>query len=268
MWHSVTIITSNEREDILMEKDGMIFARNLKNLRHYLKLTMEQFAEKIYVQRQTVSLWESGTGNPTLDSIRNICCAFNVSSDAMLFGNVLDDIVAKKDKEEKATINDEKSIKPEKPYTAVQVDDEMLDDIWGLTYIDISEILMIAVGLKKRGYIITDLYEQGFTVILKPEKSVIQLRRDIFNIMEHLIHYDNEYLVGKQEEYSSKLEAAKSEIISDAFTEILGASPDSFRYYCVDDRGIIRGYGNTIEECQEILIEQRSIADENSIMEM
>ena len=55
MWHSVTIITSNEREDILMEKDGMIFARNLKNLRHYLKLTMEQFADKIYVQRQTVS---------------------------------------------------------------------------------------------------------------------------------------------------------------------------------------------------------------------
>ncbi|RHK42275.1 hypothetical protein DW067_12805, partial [Lachnospira eligens] len=46
--------------------------------------------------------------------------------------------------------------------------------------------------------IITDLYEQGFTVILKSEKSVIQLRRDIFNIMEHLIHYDNEYLVGNR----------------------------------------------------------------------
>lgn len=251
-----------------MEKDGMIFARNLKNLRHYLKLTMEQFADKIYVQRQTVSSWESGTGNPTLDSVTNICRAFDVSADAMLFGNVLDDLAEKKDKEDKVVINEEKPIKQIRPYTAVQVDDEMLDDIWGLTYIDISEILMIAVGLKKWGYIITDLYEQGFTVILKPEKSVIQLRRDIFNIMEHLIHYDNEYLVGKQEEYSSKLEAAKSEIISDAFTEILGASPDSYKYYCVDDRGIIRGYGNTIEECQEILSEQNCIAANNNIMEM
>ena len=251
-----------------MEKDGMIFARNLKNLRHYLKLTMEQFADKIYVQRQTVSSWESGTGNPTLDSVTNICRAFDVSADAMIFGNVLDDLAEKKNQKSNNKPIEDKNQKQTKEYLAIQVDEEMLDDIWGLTYIDISEILMIAVGLKKWGYIITDLYEQGFTVILKSEKSVIQLRRDIFNIMEHLIHYDNEFLVGKQEEYSSKLEAAKSEIISDAFTEILGSSPDSFRYYCVDDRGIIRGYGNTIEECQEILIEQRSIADENSIMEM
>lgn len=251
-----------------MENDGMTFARNLKNLRHYLKLTMEQFAEKIYVQRQTVSSWESGTGNPTLDSVANICHAFGVSADTMLFGNVLDDLAAKKDKENKDAINDKKPLNHVRQYTTVEVNDELIDEIWGLTYINISEILMIAIGLKKWGYIITDLYEHGFTVILKPEKSVIQLRKDIFNIMEHLIHYDNEYLVGKQEEYSSRLEAAKSEIVSDAFTEILGASTDSFKYYCVDDRGIIRGYGNTIEECKGILSEQGCAADEKNIMEM
>ena len=70
----------------LSEKIGII--------RKARKFTQEELGDKIGVSRQTVSSWEKGEFEPTLDSIRAIAQVLNVS-----FDTLLDDEIDLKDKQ-------------------------------------------------------------------------------------------------------------------------------------------------------------------------
>ena len=63
------------------------------NIREYRKrnnMSQDELAEKLGVSRQSVSLWETGQTQPTLDNIIALAKIFNISTDAILGNNVED----------------------------------------------------------------------------------------------------------------------------------------------------------------------------------
>lgn len=145
-----------------MKRESITFARNLKNLRNSQKLTMQQMAEKLGAVRQTVSDWEKGTASPGIDILANVCKIFDVSADTMMFGNILDEVNFEDNYEEHKRVIFPRKNEGEEPkgiYRPIDVDIEYLEDIWNITEIEFSDRLVIAIGLYRKGYKITDIYE-------------------------------------------------------------------------------------------------------------
>lgn len=64
----------------------MTIGGNIKKLRMGKELTQDQLAEKLYVTRQTVSNWERGTSQPSLEQLEVIAAALEVDVMALLYG--------------------------------------------------------------------------------------------------------------------------------------------------------------------------------------
>ena len=62
----------------------MAWYENIKRLREENNLTQQQLADRLYVSRQTVCRWESGSRCPDLDMARNLAKEFGVSLDELL----------------------------------------------------------------------------------------------------------------------------------------------------------------------------------------
>lgn len=58
----------------------------LKKIRTALNLTQSEFAEQLRLQRNTISLLETGKRNPSERTIYDICNIFNVSKEYLLNG--------------------------------------------------------------------------------------------------------------------------------------------------------------------------------------
>ena len=76
----------------------MEFGEKLQELRKARKLTQEELAEALYVSRTAISKWESGRGYPSIDSLKEISCFFDVTIDELLSSEKLISI-AKKENE-------------------------------------------------------------------------------------------------------------------------------------------------------------------------
>ena len=57
---------------------------NIRNYRKANNLSQDELAEKLGVSRQSISLWENGQTQPTLDNIIALAKIFHVTSDALL----------------------------------------------------------------------------------------------------------------------------------------------------------------------------------------
>ena len=247
-----------------MKRESITFARNLKNLRNSQKLTMQQIAEKLGAVRQTVSDWENGTSSPGIDVLANICKIFDVSADTMMFGNILDEVNFEDNYEEHKRVIFPRKNEGEESKGIYRP----IDDVWNITVIDFCERLVIALGLSRMGYKITDIYEQGFTVLLKMNVIEDQLKHDIFEIMEHLIHRDDTYLANKRERFAEKFERVKSNLINDTLIEFIGMDPSGYKYYVVNEYGAILGYANSIAECTILIDEQQDYSKKYEIMDV
>jgi len=75
------------------------FNEKLQQLRKQKNLTQEALAQRIFVSRAVVSKWESGRGYPSIDSLKGISKAFNVSIDDLLSGEELITIAEADEKE-------------------------------------------------------------------------------------------------------------------------------------------------------------------------
>ena len=62
----------------------MAWYENIKRLREENNLTQQQLADRLYVSRQTVCRWESGSRCPDLDMARNLAKEFGISLDELL----------------------------------------------------------------------------------------------------------------------------------------------------------------------------------------
>lgn len=65
------------------------FAENLKNLRKSRNLTQSDLAEKLFTSAQTVSRWETGDGEPSLDMLTSLAELLDVSVDRLVSGKTL-----------------------------------------------------------------------------------------------------------------------------------------------------------------------------------
>lgn len=62
-------------------------ADNLIKIRKKNGLSQEEFADRVGVSRQTVSLWELGTVAPKASRIEEICRVFHISSNELFLNN-------------------------------------------------------------------------------------------------------------------------------------------------------------------------------------
>ena len=62
------------------------FPKNLKTLRTRAGLTQDALAEALHVTRQTVSSWERGRSEPSLDTLSDIAAALNAPVEELIFG--------------------------------------------------------------------------------------------------------------------------------------------------------------------------------------
>ena len=60
--------------------------KNIKQLRTKNKMTQEEFAQALFVTRQTVSNNETGKSNPDIDTIIKIAELFKVDTNAVIYG--------------------------------------------------------------------------------------------------------------------------------------------------------------------------------------
>ena len=64
----------------------MSLAKRIAACRKQAGLSQEKLAERMGVSRQTISRWETGEARPDLEKFEQLCGAFSVSADALLFG--------------------------------------------------------------------------------------------------------------------------------------------------------------------------------------
>ncbi len=64
---------------------GML-SENIKKYRKENKMSQDELADKLNVSRQSVSLWENGQTQPTIDNIIALANIFNVTAND-LFGD-------------------------------------------------------------------------------------------------------------------------------------------------------------------------------------
>ena len=65
-----------------------MLGENIRNLRKENKISQEDLAEKLCVSRQSISLWETGKTQPTLDLVTRLADLFEISTDELLNGEV------------------------------------------------------------------------------------------------------------------------------------------------------------------------------------
>ncbi len=71
---------------IVLEKgdDEMALGENIRKLREEAQLTQQQLADRLYVSRQTVSRWESGTRCPDLITAKKLAMELQISLDELI----------------------------------------------------------------------------------------------------------------------------------------------------------------------------------------
>ncbi len=62
----------------------MKFSEKIKEIRKMQNLTQEQFAEKIFISRNTVAKWESDRGYPDIQNLITISEVFEISLDDLI----------------------------------------------------------------------------------------------------------------------------------------------------------------------------------------
>lgn len=62
----------------------MNLGEKIQMLRKSAGLSQEELAEKIYVTRQSVSLWEQNKSQPSIDNAAMLCEVFKISADELL----------------------------------------------------------------------------------------------------------------------------------------------------------------------------------------
>ncbi|MFN8038875.1 MAG: helix-turn-helix transcriptional regulator [Acidimicrobiales bacterium] len=64
---------------------AMSFAERLAATRRHRELTQDALAERVGVHVSQIRRYEAGTSAPTLDVLRNLALALNVSTDSLVF---------------------------------------------------------------------------------------------------------------------------------------------------------------------------------------
>lgn len=231
-----------------MIQNEIRFGRNLNILRSIKGIPQKVLADAIHVTRQTISTWERGKGKPDIYYIHDICNYFDVSIEKILYGNILNnEEVSPVFEEDYDFSNYIKKLNKCGYYTIL---DEDLDEFFGFIKYDLQHISVTALVLSKRGYIITEVFDNGFSIYLKSDEELIRFQSDLYDVLDSFIHHDNTYVEENLKKAEEIINTASSKVLEITMEEILGANIDSFKYYWVDEMENPRGYANSKEDCK------------------
>lgn len=65
---------------------NMSIDKNIRRLRKQAGWTQEEMAQRLFVTRQTVSLWELGRARPDVETLEKIAACFQVELSQVLYG--------------------------------------------------------------------------------------------------------------------------------------------------------------------------------------
>lgn len=238
----------------MVEQKRIMFGRNLKILRSKNGLSQQELADEIYVTRQTISTWERGRGKPDIYFLHDICRVFGIPVEQMMYDTVLQECQYQANcseiKEVLQPIEDEGYIKN---LTERGLYTFLLDDIYeffNIIKLDIEDIIVIGLALHKRGYIVTEIFDNGFSVFFLKDEEACHFNSDLYDIIESFIHRDSEYIEESRTHYSDIMNSVRHDAIMEALSEIYGKSPEEFNFYWVDMDENPRGYADSEEECR------------------
>ena len=240
-------------------KKHVRFGENLKILRGKLNLSQAKLAEKLCVERQTISSWERNAGKPDVYALANICTLFNLNADDLLFG-----------KDTKVVETQEffdlvDSVEQTNYISSIQskgfydiVDTDIQNELFPFIYISFPQILGIAVELKKRGYIVTDIYSNGFSIYFPTDAIAQDFSGVLYDIIEDgYIHgFEDSIALSYADKAQKKLDLLTVEIIDDVIEEVFDSG---LSYYWIDEYERIRGHGKSKEDCKKQASEQGCI---------
>lgn len=76
----------------------------------------------------------------------------------------------------------------------------ILDDIYeffDIIKLDIEDIIVIGLALHKMGYIVTEIFDNGFSVVFLKDEEAHRFHSDLYDIIDSFIHRDNGYIEEK-----------------------------------------------------------------------
>lgn len=89
---------------------------NIRNYRKANNLSQDELAEKLGVSRQSISLWENGQTQPTLDNIIALAKIFHVTPDALLSSESSETVPEPAESASAAPVGEEQPLKKKKPW--------------------------------------------------------------------------------------------------------------------------------------------------------
>lgn len=231
-----------------MVRNEIRFGRNLRILRSQNGVSQQELADAIHMTRQTLSTWERGAGKPDIYYVHDVCKYFDVPIETMLYGNILSDDIEVETEELFEYGYYIKNFNKQGFYTII---DEDLEEFFGIIRHDLEHIAVTALALHNKGYVVSEVFDNGFSVYLKSDKEAVQFQSDLYDILDCFIHHDNIYIEDKRRELGDIIGAAHNEVLNNVMKEILGADVSTFAFYWVDEMENPRGYANSEEECKQ-----------------
>lgn len=239
-----------------MTRNEINFGKNLRILRSQKGVSQQEVADAIHVTRQTLSVWERGAGKPDIYYVHDICEYFDVPIETMLYENILDNRPEPETEELFEQGYYIKNFNKRGFYTIIEED---LEDFFGFISYDLEHISVTALVLHKKGYIVLEVFDNGFSVYLRSDEECVKFQSDLYDILDCFIHHDNAYIENKKSEISDIISTAYGEVLNNVMREILGAEVSSYAFYWVDEMENPRGYANSEYECKIQAEEQQCL---------
>ena len=112
----------------------------ISELRKELKIQQDEFADRIGVSRQALSLWETGKQIPRADTIAEICVKFNVDAH-YFYSDASPTPEAEAEEEEKA-----KKQEAETPTVTEEKQEEITKKKFSFSFSDIAKVFNFFIG--------------------------------------------------------------------------------------------------------------------------
>ena len=190
-----------------MRKDEIQFGRNLRILRIKNNLSQQDLADAIRVTRQTLSAWERGVGKPDIYCVHDICKILEVSIETIIYNNLSDELNFQYYEEPLGYgYHYVENICGQGYYTIIEED---LEEFFGIIQHDLEHISVTALVLNKRGYTITEVFGNGFSIYLKNSEEANCFKRDLYDVFDYFIHGDNLYIEEKRNELGNIINKAQ-----------------------------------------------------------
>ena len=235
------------------------FGENLKLLRLQTGMTQEDIGKVVNAERQTVSSWETGNVLPNIEILVLLCDFFKVSERQMLYGSVIKRSYVEGVLRDWPPIGDYiqvASIQHAGFYTILEED---IQAICPGEKLQFGHIMAIAISVKKRGYKVTEVFMNGFSVYLKTDDQAKEFAKLMRGLVDEFMHQDNEELENDMRRYEAIVSKVKGEIIDDVMSKIYKKDIRKCKFYWVDDLDCLRGYGLSEEACKRQAREQKCV---------